>query len=227
MRSTDAGAGTFGLRLDRASASPAAADILADIEMAGRDTLAATRAYAILRSVLRDPVSASIEAELQILVALAGAGTLALAIRNGLLVGGATGGFQGTGTINAAGYFVNGAQVRSGLVYRSPNQTPSAGGAFTLGHGLGALPDLVTGELECLTAEHGYAAGDVIAYSPYPDADNQAGGVGVAIRKTATQLLGRWGNASGFVNILNATTGGDIGATPANWAFRAVAIRFA
>ena len=35
---------------------------------------------------------------------LAGSLTTALSIRNGLLLGAATGGFQGTGTLNAAGF---------------------------------------------------------------------------------------------------------------------------
>ena len=49
---------------------------------------------------------------------LAGSLTTALAIRNGLVVGGATGGFQGTGTVNGAGFYRNGAALPVPIVTR-------------------------------------------------------------------------------------------------------------
>ena len=63
----------------RASASPAATDIIADLEFAGRDDAAAARVLGILRTILRDPAAATVEAEMQLLVALAGGGVIVVA----------------------------------------------------------------------------------------------------------------------------------------------------
>ncbi|MCU0986708.1 MAG: hypothetical protein MUC89_17515 [Acetobacteraceae bacterium] len=227
LRSTDDGAAAAGLLLHRQSPTPAANDELMDITIAGRDDASTFRSFAVLRGLLRNPAAAVAEGELVALVRLAGALTQALAIRNGLVLGGATGGFQGTGTINATGYFINGTAAAQVLRWQSPNITPVLGGPFTFTHGLGGVPSALFGEIECITADAGYTPGQVVEYNAFSDADNQAGGVGVAVRKSTTEIIGRWGNAGGFLQILDAATGADTILTPARWAFRITAVRFA
>lgn len=161
VRSTDAGAGSAGLRIDRGSASPAASDIVADLEFAGRDDAAATRVLGILRTILRDPASATVEAEMQLLVALAGGGVTALAIRNGLLLGAATGGFQGTGTINGTGFYRNGAALPIQRKAETGFVTYTHGAAVTLTHGLGVVPLLVVAEIRIDTSHSVFTAGTI------------------------------------------------------------------
>lgn len=226
VQSTDGGAAAATLRLRRASASPANDDELMALTLAGRDNAATERTYARILSLIRNVAAASAEGELVLSVLLAGALNDALRIRNGLLLAGATGGFQGAGTINATGYFINGAAAKQALLYVSPNQVPVIGGTFTVAHGLGGVPNIMGGEMECVTAEAGYVPGDVIGHSPYSDADNLPGGVGIAVRKTTTDLTARWGNAGGFLSMLDATTGADTLLTPARWVYRITAVRF-
>lgn len=115
LRSTDAGALAANMWLQRQSASPAANDALFDLSFVGRDDAPADRTYGRLSALLRDPVAATAEGELQALVLLAGSLTAALSIRNGLLVGAASGGFQGTGTVNAGAFYRNGQAIGGSL----------------------------------------------------------------------------------------------------------------
>jgi hypothetical protein len=118
---------------------------------------------------------------------------------------------------------------RTGQVESSPRLgpiTPVIGGTFAVAHLLSGRPVGVFGELECLTAEAGYTAGQTVTYSPAFDADNVAGGVGIAVRTTTTELIGRWGNAGAFLQMLDGNTGADTVLTPANWRLYLTAVRF-
>jgi hypothetical protein len=112
--STDSGSTSASLTLDRNSSSPAANDELFDLAVTGRDDAAQVRTFAVLKTLIRNAASAASESEIKALVRLNNTLTEALSIRNGLVVGPATGGFLGTGTVNATGFFINGSSFGSG-----------------------------------------------------------------------------------------------------------------
>ena len=72
IRSTDAGAAAMGIKLDRNSASPAAADSPGDVQIAGRDDAATARVFSILRGILPTPPPPRPRASSRILQLLAG-----------------------------------------------------------------------------------------------------------------------------------------------------------
>lgn len=96
--------------------------------------------------------------------------------------------------------------------YDSGEQTITAAGTLTLAHGLGGVPKGCQAFLKCVTGEGNYSAGHIILVSP----DAASNERGVQIRTDdATNLILRYGLAGW--EILNATTGGIFGITPANW----------
>lgn len=100
--------------------------------------------------------------------------------------------------------------------WTSAAQAITSGGTLTLAHGLGAVPRSVGFHLACTTAEFGYSVGDAV----HIFGTHSSGGTvsrGVAIRKTSTQIIARFGsNAAAFWG-LNATTGDQEAFTNANW----------
>ena len=161
VRSTDGGAGAMGIKLDRNSASPAAADNLGDLQIAGRDDAASARVFSIIRGILRDPAAATAEGELQVMQLLAGSLTTALAIRNGLVVGGASGGFQGDGTVNGTGFYRNGTALPLQRMAQTGFVSYTNGGSVVLTHGLGVVPLLVLAEIRIDTTHSGLTAGTI------------------------------------------------------------------
>lgn len=94
--------------------------------------------------------------------------------------------------------------------YTSPQQTITTSGALTLAHGLGAVPSLVNYHLVCLTAEAGYAVGDVV----------DSAGVylnGAAIWKDATNIYLRFSNGVKCYYLFNKTTGASGSVTNTYW----------
>lgn len=78
-----------------------------------------------------------------------------------ILLESASGGFQGTGTVNAQGIYLNGESVlHEGAVFESSEQTITANTILTVPHGLGARPRFAFARLRCKTAEHNHAVGD-------------------------------------------------------------------
>ena len=77
--------------------------------------------------------------------------------------------------------------LTSGGKYESAEiSVPASGSAITaLNHGLGAKPFLVTAEIVCKTAEHGYAVGDTVVLANTGNATNTSDyGLGVAYNAT-------------------------------------------
>lgn len=118
-------------------------------------------------------------------------------------------------------WYWNGAtlELLSARGFRTANVTPlpAAGAAIAVNHLVGALPYSTILELVCLTAELGYAIGDVV---PAPISFN-----------VAAQNLLTWANttqvgftlAAGYVlEIVSKATGALATPTAANWAYRFV-----
>lgn len=100
--------------------------------------------------------------------------------------------------------------------YVSPEQTITSGGALTLAHGLGEVPKLVTAEWVFTTAEHGYSVGDVVPVATFGQSTAGADGMGMSVRKNATNLVVRIGNYTAAFLLCNASTGASVLATNAN-----------
>lgn len=106
-------------------------------------------------------------------------------------------------------------------VLRTSNITPvsiAGATAYTQTHKLGRLPNFVTLEYVCLTAEQGYSIGDVVQVASQWNASNQGA---VSIWKTTTQVGIQC--ISGYFPVLtHKTTGAFFTPTAANWAYRFV-----
>lgn len=107
-----------------------------------------------------------------------------------------------------------------GRVYASAEQTITASGALTLAHGLGATPRFLFAFIKCLTAELGYAVGDVVAINPHQQNNLNDGRRGHVLVADATNINVRFGQAAGVFSILRKDTGDSVNSiTLANWSY--------
>ncbi len=103
FRSGDAGAGEVtAIDLDRASASPAASDMLMALRWLMRDSGGGTDVAAKIAARLLDPAAGSEDAELLFSSLVAGTLAARLAVGRGLYTAGAAGGDKGPDTLNAS-----------------------------------------------------------------------------------------------------------------------------
>ena len=110
--SADAGAAAGPtVTLDRASASPAAADLLGALAFQGRSASAAVRAYARLMAQIADATNGSEDAQLLFQTIVAGALATRLTLGQGVVVGAPAGGDPGAGKLNAEELQVGGVAV--------------------------------------------------------------------------------------------------------------------
>jgi hypothetical protein len=110
----------------------------------------------------------------------------------------------------------------SSTAFRSANQTvaiSTAYGAFT--HGLGYTPTRLWATLTCVTANAGYAAGDMVTF--YPGAGSATSGEGALAMfvTTASSNTTTFSVTSslGLPNIPNKTTGTATTITAADWTY--------
>ncbi len=127
FRSADAGADEkIGIDLDRASATPAANDLLMALRWLMRDVGGGTDVAAKLVAKLVDPTAGNEDAELQFATIVAGTLAARLIVGQGLYTPGAVGGDKGTDTINATRYYMNGTLVAaSEVIVTGTSATPS------------------------------------------------------------------------------------------------------
>lgn len=112
IQSSDAGAAVGpSLIIDRNSASPADSDILGSIVFRGRDDGGGTDTYAHVQAEAVDTGSASEDGKLAIQTAVAGTLATRAYVAQGVVVGSATGGDQGVGTVNATSVYKNGVSL--------------------------------------------------------------------------------------------------------------------
>lgn len=112
----------------------------------------------------------------------------------------------------------SGAPSIPGLTVTQANQNtlPGTGVVMSYTHGLGAVPASAELEIVCLTADQGFAVGDVV--TPF----TQSGASFVnpfSVRKNATVVSATTGSVVSW-QILNATSGASVVPTAANWAWR-------
>lgn len=109
--------------------------------------------------------------------------------------------------------------------YQSTEQTITPAGLLTLAHGLGAAPKFLSGFLKCVTAEYGYAVGDVLYIALMQNGQGSGNGVGVTI--DASNVYVKFSNtAAGVFSGFNKSTGAPNTNpfTDANWTFSVRAI---
>ena len=109
----------------------------------------------------------------------------------------------------------------SGAAYVSPGQTITAGGALSLAHGLGGVPTLMSAELICQTAEHGYSINDIVPITLNTQDASTTSSRGVVVVPDATNLNIRFASMANTIGLLNKSTGAATGVvTNANWQLR-------
>lgn len=105
------------------------------------------------------------------------------------------------------------------MSYLSSPIAITAGGTFSLTHGLGQKPKYVTMYAKCLTADLGYSVGDEVEI---PNGGIQVGGgiaYGVQLVTGATMITGKFAGTTGPIVVLNKSTGGGPSSlTAAYWA---------
>ena len=112
ITSTDSGTGVGPqLILHRDSASPASADTIGRVLFQGEDAASNVTSYAGVLGYIDDTTDTSEDGRLYFQTMQAGAYASRAYIGSGVVVGSATGGDQGAGTVNATGLYVNGVAV--------------------------------------------------------------------------------------------------------------------
>ena len=109
FQSNDAG-GMAGPNLDlyRNSASPAASDVIGQIEFSAENSADGKEPYASISSQIDDPTATSEDGRLSLTTRRGGANAVRLVLADGMQVGSPTGGDKGAGTLNAEnGYYEN------------------------------------------------------------------------------------------------------------------------
>lgn len=102
------------IELYRESATPADNDLLGIITFSGEDDGGNYVEYAVAGAQALDVSDGSEDAAFYIKTQVAGTLTTQALASTGLVIGPATGGAQGTGTVNATGFYVNGSAIGSG-----------------------------------------------------------------------------------------------------------------
>lgn len=100
--------------------------------------------------------------------------------------------------------------------YTSAQQTITSGGLITLTHGLGAVPKLITGRLVCITAEAGYAVGDVVAVELVNNSSSGTDQANSVVLGTSNIAI-RLSNEGGVFAVGHKGTGARTVLTNANW----------
>jgi hypothetical protein len=144
FQSSDSGPGeVVAIDLDRASATPAANDLLMALRWKMRDGGGGTDVAAKLVAKLLDPIAGSEDAELQFATVVASTLAARLILGNGLYTPNAAGGDKGADTINVSGCYTNGILMPSSdMIVSGITATPNladhgkmympAGGGFSL-----------------------------------------------------------------------------------------------
>ncbi|WP_417766717.1 hypothetical protein [Stappia sp.] len=103
--------------------------------------------------------------------------------------------------------------------YTSGLHPITAIGKITMAHGLGEAPKIIQTMLQCVTAEHGFAVGEVI-YLSGPTADGGSAYQGASIRADATNIHVTFPNTANAYFVTRSDNGNPVGLTNANWNFR-------
>lgn len=107
-----------------------------------------------------------------------------------------------------------GALTQITQAFTSSDQTITAAGQLVLAHGLGVEPVIVQAFLKNVTDEQGYTTGDMV---PIHYSNRDATFTGMSLIVDATNVTVRFSSSASSFDLVNATTGGLVAATNANW----------
>ncbi|RUV86919.1 hypothetical protein EOA60_05825 [Mesorhizobium sp. M1A.F.Ca.IN.020.06.1.1] len=204
--------------LFRDTASPAASDVLAQVQWNSRDSAANKQTYAADDVQITDPTSATRSAIRRLWSVISGALAVRFNIGAGLYSQGVTGGDKGAGTINAGAYYANGTALAITKIFDSGQQTITSGGALTLPHGLGVQPKLYMAVLQCVSAEGGFNVGDETQWPPNGSNDGSGSANGYVIVPDPTNMNIRFGNNNPCMTPMpRKDNGADFDPTQSKW----------
>lgn len=145
---------------------------------------------------------------------------LTVASDRGLLIGGASGGSKGVGTVNATAYYVNGSLQPINAGYASAGtDNMTANSTITLTHGLGSVPEIVTFTLTCTDAggDAGYSQNDKIMIPLNNGQTYSSASYGYSTQVSSTQIIIRVVNGAGPLVIVNKSTKALAGLNESKW----------
>jgi len=145
---------------------------------------------------------------------------LTVASDRGLLIGGASGGSQGVGTINATAYYVNGSLQPINRGYASTGTiNMTANSTITLSHGMTVIPEIVTFTLTCTDAggDAGYSQNDQIMIPLNNGQTFSSANYGYSTQISSTQIIIRVVNGAGPSVIVNKSTKALVGLNESKW----------
>jgi len=189
------------LKLHRNSASPAASDIIGQIDFDGEDSASNQDTFARLRVEIIDPTTNSEDGRILLSSNVAGALTDVMTIEAGVQIGAPTGGDKGAGAINAAGgLYDNGTRIAlAGRVYLGIRTADNTSTSLDFESLIDGTYDEYEIELnELLTA----STTDVGLVSSVDNGTNYA--------TTGYKWLAYGANTAGTVLTLNGATASDI-----------------
>lgn len=167
--------------------TPSVGQLLGELRFTGYDASTNTQIYSKIQSTILDPVHGSEDSDLLFQTSVGGALATRMTLAQGLVVGAATGGDQGVGSINANAIYVNGVAVGTG------------GGGVTDHGALTGLAD------DDHTQYHNDARGDARYYTQGAVDTLLAGKSDVGHTHSYEPLLGNPGTNG---HVLASTTGG-------------------
>jgi hypothetical protein len=207
------------LTLFRNSANPADSDLLGALVYSGKDDGGNTITYAKIGSTLVDNDNAGSDGNLLLQTVVGDTLATRATVGQGIVVGAATGGDQGAGTVNATAFYDDGVQLTQGTLITTGTpcvKSPYATSSSTVqAHGLAGAPKLVSVILECLTAEGNYSIGDKIDLSASTMERTLGNVSGPQILVDATNVTILIGSSA--LEIVNKTGFGAFAITAANW----------
>ena len=129
---------------------------------------------------------------------------------------------SGGGTSNflrADGTWV--APTLSNIAWKSTLQTITSSGTLSFPHTLGVVPSMVQFRIECITAEAGYVAGEVIwDTSCNTNAGNRCLGCTVTVNATTVNVA--YSNQLQVFAVIPKTGGAAVGITNTRWGLRVI-----
>lgn len=217
-----AGAGPVLTALRDKGAAGVAADLIGDIHFDGKNSANAQKTFSRIVAKILDPTSTLEDGAIVAVCLVNGAAQNAITIGPGLQAGAPTGGDKGLGTVNAAaGVYDNGVRLNGGAFTAKAMSglaaiTLAAGGTFT--HGLGAMPASAALLFVNITAEFGYAVGDIALISCL-NASSVGDGYALAWNSTVV----KWMIGLSHVEAVSLLTGDIVVLTPTSWQVKVLA----
>lgn len=212
IESTAGGAGANpDLILDRNSASPAADDAIGRVDFRGRNSNAASLGYALVRAVIVDEIDGTEDGELRFGTYVNGSSGTRLRLAQGLFTNSATGGDQGTDTINASQFFDDGVALPVTREFISAPQTVAVDTVLAVAHPFTTIPKIWSVVLRNTTAELGYSVGDEVSLAGVVNSTGDAGYTAFAGVTSVTIVQ------AGIFIITDRNTTNNVTMTTASW----------